>query len=123
MRKIIVYIATSADGYIARKDGAVDWLDRPRPKGNYGMGEFWKSIDTILLGRKTYDFVVQYQKKTKGDLMSTMDTIFKPKNKPKPRPNPLQKMQKRPVARPAFFFCAAPVSCQPCLARLTRGGA
>jgi dihydrofolate reductase len=62
MRKIIVYIATSADGFIARKDGAVDWLDRPRPKGNYGMGEFWKSIDTILLGRKTYDFVVQYQK-------------------------------------------------------------
>ena len=66
MRKIIVYIATSADGFIARKDGSVDWLDRPRPKGNYGMGEFWKSIDTILLGRKTYDFVVQYQKKTKG---------------------------------------------------------
>ena len=65
-RKIIVYIAASADGFIARKDGAVDWLDRPRPKGNYGMGEFWKSIDTILLGRKTYDFVVQYQKKTKG---------------------------------------------------------
>lgn len=66
MRKIIVYIATSADGFIARKDGAVDWLDRPRPKGNYGMGAFWKSIDTILLGRKTYDFVVEYQKKTKG---------------------------------------------------------
>src|SRR5712692_10539753 len=66
MRKIIVYIATSADGFIARKDGAVDWLERPRPKGNYGMGEFWKSIDTILLGRKTYDFVVQYQKKTKA---------------------------------------------------------
>ena len=39
-RKIIVYIATSADGFIARKDGGVDWLDRPRPKGNYGMGEF-----------------------------------------------------------------------------------
>ena len=63
MRKIIVYIATSADGFIARKDGAVDWLNRPRPKGNYGMAEFWKSIDTILLGRKTYDFVVQFQKK------------------------------------------------------------
>src|SRR5213593_1739322 len=39
MRKIIVYIATSADGFIARPNGAVDWLDRPRPKGNYGMGE------------------------------------------------------------------------------------
>jgi len=53
-RKIIVYIATSADGYIARTDGDVGWLDRPRPKGNYGMGEFLKTIDTILWGRKTY---------------------------------------------------------------------
>jgi dihydrofolate reductase len=47
-RKIIVYIATSADGFIARPGGSVDWLDRPRPKGNYGMGTFYKSIDTIL---------------------------------------------------------------------------
>jgi dihydrofolate reductase len=54
-RKIIVYIATSADGYIARRDGSFDWLNRPRPKGNYGMGDFFKSIDTILWGRKTYD--------------------------------------------------------------------
>ena len=61
-RKIVVYIATSADGFIARKDGGIEWLERPRPKGNYGMGEFWKSIDTILLGRKTYDFVVQFIK-------------------------------------------------------------
>jgi dihydrofolate reductase len=53
-RKIIVSIATSVDGYIARPDGDVAWLDRPRPKGNYGMGEFFKSIDTILWGRKTY---------------------------------------------------------------------
>src|SRR5712692_8246653 len=67
MRKIIVYIATSADGYIARKDGSVDWLDRPRPKDNYGMGEFWKSIDTILLGRKTYDMAVRFQKEGKVD--------------------------------------------------------
>jgi dihydrofolate reductase len=65
-RKIIVYIATSADGFIARKDGGIDWLDRPRPKGNYDMGEFWKSIDTILLGRKTYDFVVSFQKEGKA---------------------------------------------------------
>ncbi|HEV2688857.1 MAG TPA: dihydrofolate reductase family protein [Bryobacteraceae bacterium] len=56
MRKIIVYIATSADGYIARPDGSVDWLERPRPKGNYGMGSFFQSVDTILWGRKTLDF-------------------------------------------------------------------
>jgi len=57
MRKIIVYIATSADGFIARKDGAVDWLDRPRTTGDYGMGKFYKSIDAILWGRKTADLV------------------------------------------------------------------
>lgn len=54
-RKIIVEIATSADGYIARADGSVEWLNDPRFKGNYGMGAFFRSIDTILWGRKTYD--------------------------------------------------------------------
>jgi len=53
-RKIIVHIAPSADGYIARPDGDVSWLDRPRPKGNYGYAAFFKSIDTILWGYKTY---------------------------------------------------------------------
>jgi dihydrofolate reductase len=62
-RKIIVSIATSADGFIARPDGSVDWLERPRPKGNYRMGAFYKSIDTILWGRKTYDVALDFQKK------------------------------------------------------------
>lgn len=53
-RKIIVETATSADGYIARPDGDVAWLDRPQPKGQYGMVAFFKTIDTILWGRKTY---------------------------------------------------------------------
>jgi dihydrofolate reductase len=65
-RKIIVYIATSADGFIARKDGSVDWLDRPAPKGHYGMMAFWKSIDTILFGRKTYDMSVRFVKEGKA---------------------------------------------------------
>lgn len=54
-RKIIVEIATSADGYIARPDGDVGWLDRPHQKGDYGMAMFFKTIDTILWGRKTYE--------------------------------------------------------------------
>jgi dihydrofolate reductase len=58
-RKIIVYIATSVDGYIARSDGGVDWLNRPQPKGGYGMNAFARSIDTVLWGRKTYDFAVK----------------------------------------------------------------
>jgi dihydrofolate reductase len=55
-RKIVVYVATSADGYIGRPDGGVEWLERPRPRGDYGMRAFLDSIDTILMGRKTYDF-------------------------------------------------------------------
>jgi dihydrofolate reductase len=59
-RKIIVHIATSADGYIARPNGDIEWLTkRPAPKSFYGIGMFMKSIDTKLLGRKTYDLSVQ----------------------------------------------------------------
>ena len=74
-RKITVYIATSADGFIARTDGSVDWLDRPSPKGNYGMGAFYKSIDTILWGRKTCDMALDFQKK--GVSGSAFDTKVK----------------------------------------------
>jgi len=55
-RKIIVNIATSADGYVARSDGNLDWLtERPAPKGFYGLPEFERSIDAKILGRKTFD--------------------------------------------------------------------
>jgi dihydrofolate reductase len=63
MRKIIVFIATSADGYIARLDGDVDWLNRPRTAGDYGMAAFYRSIDTILWGRKTYELALAFQKR------------------------------------------------------------
>ena len=64
-RKIIVCIATSADGYIARPDGDVEWLNRRPHKFDYGMRAFYASIDTILFGRKTYDWVLDYYKKKK----------------------------------------------------------
>jgi dihydrofolate reductase len=55
-RNVIVHIATSADGYIARPDGDLEWLtSRPAPEGFYGIGDFMKSIDTMLMGRKTYE--------------------------------------------------------------------
>jgi dihydrofolate reductase len=59
-RKIIVHIGTSADGFIARPDGDLDWLTtRPAPKGFYGIDKFMSSIDTKLFGRKTYDASVR----------------------------------------------------------------
>jgi dihydrofolate reductase len=62
-RKIIVYIATSADGYIARPDGDVEWLNRRPDTVDYGMTEFYPTIDTILWGRKTYDWALAYYRK------------------------------------------------------------
>lgn len=69
-RKIIVYIATSADGYIARPDGDVEWLNRRPSNVDYGMRAFYRTIDTILWGRKTYDWLLKYFKKhrAKGEM-------------------------------------------------------
>lgn len=61
-RKIIVYIATSADGYIARPDGDVEWLNRRPRTVDHGMRAFYRTIDTILWGRKTYDWLLNYYK-------------------------------------------------------------
>ena len=55
-RKIIVHIAASADGFIARPDGDLEWLtSRPAPKGFYGLSTVMNSIDAKIFGRKTYD--------------------------------------------------------------------
>lgn len=94
-RKIIVEIATSADGYIARRNGDVDWLDRPSPKGNYGMGEFFKTIDTILWGRKTY---------SKGIEMGMKSGSFGPKVK-----NLLFSRHPQAVLLPDFEYARGPI--------------
>jgi dihydrofolate reductase len=62
-RRIIVYIAASADGYIARPDGDLEWLNRRPRTVDYGMRAFYPTIDTILWGRKTYDWALDYQPK------------------------------------------------------------
>lgn len=56
MRKIKLYIAASLDGYIARPDDGLDWLiDFPNPTNtDYAYQEFYDTIDTIIMGGKTY---------------------------------------------------------------------
>src|SRR5690242_9035000 len=67
-RKIIVNIATSADGYVARSDGNLDWLtERPAPKGFYGLPEFERSTDAKILGRKTFDRSLEMGARFGGD--------------------------------------------------------
>lgn len=54
--KISIYIAASIDGYIARKDNSLDWLDRVGGfDEDYGFKNLLDSIDTLIIGRKTYD--------------------------------------------------------------------
>jgi dihydrofolate reductase len=52
MRKIVLGLGISLDGYIARLDGSVDFLFMPK---DYSMGPFFKTIDTAIMGRKTYE--------------------------------------------------------------------
>lgn len=54
--KISVYIATSIDGFIAREDGGLDWLDRVGGfDEDYGFQKLLDSIDAVILGRNTYE--------------------------------------------------------------------
>lgn len=56
MPKIVLYIASSLDGFIARKDGDVSWLNPYQVEGqDYGYSEFLSSIDIIVMGSKTFD--------------------------------------------------------------------
>lgn len=58
MPKLFLYIATSLDGYIAKANDDLSFLKLVEKKGeDYGYAAFTSSIDTILLGRKTYDWV------------------------------------------------------------------
>jgi len=59
MRKIKLFIASSLDGYIAREDGNIDWLPQ---SGNSGYDEFYKTIDTVIMGRKTYEQILTFGK-------------------------------------------------------------
>jgi len=59
--KISAYMATSIDGYIAQKDGGLDWLERtPTPNEDFGFKEFMDSVDVLIMGRNTYDVVTEF---------------------------------------------------------------
>ena len=71
MPEVILYVAASVDGYIARPDGSVDWLDdlpqpelEPEPAGgqvedeDYGYGEFIAGVGVVLMGRVTYEQIL-----------------------------------------------------------------
>ncbi|WP_226642700.1 dihydrofolate reductase family protein [Mesobacillus subterraneus] len=56
---VVLYIAMSLDGYIARPDGAVDWLDDVEGEGDNGYDEFYSQVGSVIMGRKTYEEVLR----------------------------------------------------------------
>jgi dihydrofolate reductase len=57
MRKVVLNVAVSLDGYIAGPNGEYDWC---YTDDDYGMTEFLKSVDTTLMGGKSYRLIVEY---------------------------------------------------------------
>ena len=54
-----VFVGVSLDGFIAREDGGIDWLDTPddEPGEDYGYHAFFASVDALVMGRNTYELV------------------------------------------------------------------
>ena len=68
--KVTVYIATSVDGFIARQNGALDWLPGEASVGDeedYGYQEFIDSVDALVMGRNTYEKVLSFGSWPYGD--------------------------------------------------------
>jgi dihydrofolate reductase len=81
MRKIKLFIASSLDGYIAKEDGSVDWLPE---NADSGYGPFYSSIDTVLMGKKTYEQILTFGKypyKDKTSYVFTRNINQKKKDK------------------------------------------
>jgi dihydrofolate reductase len=55
--RVSVFIATSFDGFIAREDGALDWLPTGTAGEDYGYGRFMESVDALVMGRVTFETV------------------------------------------------------------------
>lgn len=62
MKRIKLYTSLSLDGFIARPDGKLDWLENfENASGtDYGYEQFLSGIDTLIMGRKTYDAIISY---------------------------------------------------------------
>ncbi|WP_165352671.1 dihydrofolate reductase family protein [Bacillus infantis] len=61
-RNIVLFIAQSLDGYIATKEDSLDWLFKVEGEGDNGYSEFYEEIDTIIMGKRTYDWIMKHEK-------------------------------------------------------------
>ena len=57
-REVVLYIGISLDGYIATRDDSLEWLLTTQGSGDNGFGEFYNTVQTIIMGRRTYDWIM-----------------------------------------------------------------
>lgn len=72
MTKILVYIATSLDGFVARENGNIDWLPE---SSESSYDSFYNSIDTVIMGKTTYEQVLTHGEYPYRDKKSFVFTI------------------------------------------------
>jgi dihydrofolate reductase len=61
-RKLILFTAASLDGYIATEEHNLDWLFSVEGEGDNGISKFYDTVDTLLIGRTTYDWIMKHEK-------------------------------------------------------------
>jgi dihydrofolate reductase len=66
MRKVILGLAVTLDGYIEGPNGEYDWCFTDQ---DYGLSEFFSRVDTIFIGRKSYEMARQHAKNNNGELV------------------------------------------------------
>ncbi|KOP78773.1 dihydrofolate reductase family protein [Cytobacillus solani] len=59
-RDLVLFIAMSLDGYIATKDESLEWLFNVEGEGDNGYSDFYETVDTVLMGKKTYDWMTRH---------------------------------------------------------------
>ncbi len=94
-----VFVGISVDGFLARTDHALDFL--PEGAEDHGYAEFMASVDTIVLGRRTYDVVLGF-----GEWPYGRRPVFVLSHRPVPRPADPAAVVERLQGEPADLVVA-----------------
>src|SRR5690349_7650013 len=72
MRKLVLGLAVTLDGYIEGPNGEYDWCFTDQ---DYGLNEFFTRIDALFIGRKSYEIAQQYANSNNGEMIPGMPAM------------------------------------------------
>lgn len=59
-REIVVFIGISLDGFIAKENDDLQWLEETEGEGDNGYTDMYQTIDTVIMGKRTYDYIMEH---------------------------------------------------------------